>query len=260
MLIKKTDKFKNKLNFRMNMVTISLEEALASFGLSSKEIRIYLACLELGTSTANEIANKSQLNRSTTYDLLKTLIEKGIVSKTVRKKTTHFEVISPEKLISQLEEKKQKLSSVLDQLKLIEKNVVRKPKVVVYEGAAGVKNIFEDILNSKQQTDVISTSKIFEVFTYYFPHYIQKRAELKIPARVIQEASKQTTELKKRDKLEHRKTRALETKFNSSTYIYGDKVAIIKLNKDDLIGVLIADKTIADDQRNIFEILWSKAK
>jgi len=245
----------------MKMVEITVNEALKSFGLSEKEINIYLACLELGTAPANEIANKAKINRSTTYDILKSFLEKGIASRVIRKRTTHFEVTSPEKLIAQLDEKKNKIQSVLDQLKLIEERVVKKPTVEVYEGHAGVKTILEDVLNSKKQTDVISTSKIFDTFVYYFPHYIEKRKKLNIKSRVLQEASPQTTKLKQRDKSENRTTRALKNfEINSVTFIYSDKVAIIKLSKDNLIGVLISDKTLAEDQRRIFEILWANGK
>lgn len=242
------------------MADITIDEALNAFGLSTKESKIYLTCLELGTSTANEIANKAKLNRSTTYDLLKYLIEKGVGSKVIKEKTLHFEVVSPEKLISQLDEKKLKLNLVLKELKLLQKKVINKPIIKVFEGNSGVKNILNDILLTKKRTDVISTSKIFETFAYYFPHYINQRKELNISARVIQESSKQTTKLKSKDKEELRETRSLKN-FNpgSVTFIYGDKVATIKLNKKELIGILIHDKTIADDKRQVFELLWEQA-
>jgi len=242
------------------MVEITVEEALGSFGLSTKEGKIYLSSLELGTATANEIAKKAKINRSTTYDLLKSFIEKGIASRVMKKNTTYFEVVNPEKLIKQLEEKKHKMEAVLEQLKLIENKVVEKPSVEVYEGHEGVKTILNDILQTKKRTDVISNSKIFEVFTYYFPHYIKQRKSANIKARVLQETSPQTIGLKKKDKEEKRETRTLKNfNINSVTFIYNKKVAVIKLNKDDLIGILISDQTLAEDQRKIFEVLWTNA-
>lgn len=243
------------------MTDVTVEEALQSFGLSPKDIKVYIACLELGTSTANDIANKAAINRSTTYDILKSFIERGIASRVIRKKTAHFEVASPERLISLLEERKTKLVSVLDQLKLIKERVVNKPAVEVYAGHEGVKTILEDILLTKEQTDVISTSRIFEVLLYYFPHYIKRRKEAGIFARVLQEASLDTRKLKKRDKEEKRKTKELKDfNINSVTFIYGEKIAMIRLVKNELIGVLISDKSLADDNRSIFEILWRNAK
>ncbi len=243
------------------MKDISIEEALTAFGLSLKEIKIYLACLELGTATANVIANKSKINRSTTYDILKAFLEKGIASKTIREKTTNFEVASPKRLLTILDEKKTKLHAVLDKLQLIEERVVKKPVIKVYDGHEGIKTILENILSSKLPIDVISTSKIFEVFKFYFPHYIKQRNELKIPTRVIQESSPQTKNLKKKDKEQNRKTRSLKNfNMNSVTFICGKKIAMIRLIKKELLGVLILDETIAKDQKRIFEALWRNAK
>lgn len=243
------------------MVKITIKEALESFGFSDKQIEIYLASLELGTATANEISNKADLNRSTTYDLLKEFIEKGIAAKITRNKTTNFEVISPQKLISQLDDKKHKIKEVLPELELLQKKTVEKPTVKVFEGQAGVKTILEDILQTGGRNDVISTSKIFKTFGYYFPHYLKRKKRLNVSSRVIQEESLETNKLKKRDKLENRETRSLKNwDINSVTFIYKNKVAIIKLRKSEIIAVLIKDKTLADDQRKIFERLWNQAK
>ncbi|HIJ12085.1 TPA: hypothetical protein HA278_08570 [Candidatus Woesearchaeota archaeon] len=243
------------------MVKITVEEALHSFGLSSKESRIYLASLELGTTTANDIANKADINRSTTYDILKLFLEKGIGSKVVKDGTAHFEVVGPHKLIAILDDKKVKLRAVMNQLELIKEKTVEKPTVQVFEGHAGIKTILEDTLANSGRNDIISTSKIFKIFGYYFPHYIVRKKPSGVHSRVIQETCKETTELKKRDKFENRETRGL-TNFdvNSVTFIYGDKVAIIKLRKNELIGVVIKDRTLAEDKRRIFEILWKLAK
>ncbi|MBW2996837.1 hypothetical protein KY349_00685 [Candidatus Woesearchaeota archaeon] len=238
-----------------------IREALTAFGFSQKEVTVYLACLELGTATANDIANKADINRSTTYDILKAFLEKGIASKVVRKKTTHFEVGRPKKLIASLEEKKVKLQAVLTDLDAIYCATTEKPMVTVFEGKEGMKTILEDILATKKQTDVISTSKIFETFTFYFPRYIRQRKEAGIKARVIQEASSKTEKLKKSDATELRETRALpDFNMNSAIFIYGEKVAILKLVEKEPLGVLVSDRSIADDQRMIFESLWSAAR
>ncbi|MFA6461053.1 MAG: helix-turn-helix domain-containing protein [Candidatus Woesearchaeota archaeon] len=243
------------------MSEISVEEALESFGLSEKEVKIYLACIELGTSTANDIANKADLNRSTTYDLLKSFLEKGIASKVIKNNATHFEVVGPERLISLLEEKKKKILSVSKQLKLLQQSTVTKPVVELFEGGEGVKAILQDIISTKKPLSSISTSKIFEMMVYYFPQYIKNRKDANISARVIQEASSQTEELKKKDKDEKRETRSIKNfNLSSTIFIYGEKVAIIKLIKNELISVLISDPVLAEDHRKIFERLWKEAK
>ena len=240
---------------------MTIEEAFSSYGFSDKERRIYLAILELGTTTANSISEKADVNRSTTYDILKSFLERGIASKVLKGKTAYFEVASPERLVALLDEKKAKFEAVMPELKLMRQMVVEKPTVQVFEGKEGWKTILEDILETRKPTDVISTSKVFEAMAFYFPQYIKKRSQIGIKARVIQEKSPQTDALKKKDKDELRETRSLEDfRISSITWIYGDKVAIIKLVKSEIISVLISDKAIAEDNRRIFEILWNSAQ
>ena len=104
-------------------------------------------------------------------------------------------------------------------------------------------------------------SNIFEIFTFYFPRYIEERKKARIFARVIQENSKKTRELKKLDEAQFRITKALaEFATHSATFIYGDNVAILKLVEKEPIGVIIRDKEIAQDQHRLFEILWKIAQ
>lgn len=240
---------------------ITAIEALESYGFSKKEIKIYLTILQLGNTTANEISKKSQINRSTTYDILKSLIEKGICSKTTIEKTSHYQVITPEKLIDDLEEKKQKIKDALAEFKIIQKTTTTKPQIKIFEGKSGFKTILTDVLNTNKPIQVISTSKVFDVLMYEFPHYIEERKKKRIFAQVIQEESKQTKQLQKKDSQELRETRSLKN-FNTDSmiWIYGNKVSTIKLIKNEIICINIMDETLAKDQKAIFEILWNNSK
>ncbi|MGV8162985.1 MAG: TrmB family transcriptional regulator [Candidatus Nanoarchaeia archaeon] len=238
-----------------------ITEALDSFGLSEREQKVYLVNLELGTTTANKITEKSGLNRSTVYDILRDFLKKGISSKLEKNGVTHFDVASPVKLINILEEKKLKLESALPQLKLLQERATVKPIVKVFEGKEGMKTILADILETKSSMDVISTSKVFRILKFNFPNYIKDRAKLNLKARVIQEESKDTTALKSKDKQESRETRSLKNfNPNSMTFIYKNKVATIKLVEDEIMSILIQDENLANDQRAIFEILWINAQ
>lgn len=239
----------------------SASEALKEYGLSEKEIIIYLSLLELGNATANQIADKSRLNRSTTYDILKMFIEKGIASKTIIMNVAHFEVASPEKLIAVIDDKKAKLTEAMPEFEVLKNKTVEKPVVKVYEGKNGFKTILNDIISTGKPISVISTSKVFDVMVFEFPHYITERKNRGIAARVIQEKSKQTDSLKKHDKEELRETKSLKNfNANSMMWIYDNKVAIVKLVKNEIICISIQDKTIAEDNKNMFNILWEAAE
>ncbi|MBI3888691.1 helix-turn-helix domain-containing protein [Candidatus Nomurabacteria bacterium] len=59
---------------------MQIQVVLKNFGFSEKEISVYLALIELGSSSVRTIAGKAKVNRGTTYDILKSLINMGIVS------------------------------------------------------------------------------------------------------------------------------------------------------------------------------------
>ena len=52
-------------------------DALVDAGLTNAEARVYLALLELGSTTAGPVIKKAGLHRGTTYQVLQRLLEKG---------------------------------------------------------------------------------------------------------------------------------------------------------------------------------------
>ena len=66
-------------------------KALEKFGLSEKEAKVYLACLELGEDTASDISLKSNLPRTLIYDILEKLIDEKRID-TISEIGTNFAV------------------------------------------------------------------------------------------------------------------------------------------------------------------------
>ena len=89
---------------------------LEKFGLGEKEAKVYLASLELGPSTAAQIAQKADVNRATTYVAVESLIKQGLLSSHEKDSKTFFSAEDPAMLKrlldQQREEVKNKLSSL----------------------------------------------------------------------------------------------------------------------------------------------------
>ncbi|MEK7173090.1 MAG: hypothetical protein AAB740_03875, partial [Patescibacteria group bacterium] len=65
------------------------------------------------------------------------------------------------------------------------------------------------------------------------------------------------------NKTSYREIRLVTTKeiiFANEINIYDDKVSIISFGKDELIGMIIESKEIANTQRAIFKMAWAFAK
>lgn len=244
MLSKTNDKFKYAAKFQRMMK----EQALSALGLNEHEIKIYLANLRLGSSLVNEISSAAKLNRTSCYDLLKGLENKGFVSYAIKSGKRYYQATHPNKIKDLLKEKEKLVEKALPELALLHKSVVKKPSVEVYIGKEGVKSIFEDILRDADSFVTIASKKhLFKLFKYYFPHFVKRRIDKGIKARLI-------TDAEPYDKKANYKV--LKKKFKTATWVYNDKIAMVSLDEVEPIGIIIKEKNFADTYRMMFDIIW----
>lgn len=123
-----------------------LEEELKEIGLSDKEARVYLAALELGQSSAQQIAAKAQVNRATTYVAIESLTELGFMASFYQGKKQFFVAANPDHLIeflelekTRLDNRKDKILKLMPRLQSINNREKGKPVVKYYEGKEGLK-------------------------------------------------------------------------------------------------------------------------
>ena len=240
------------------------EEALKHFGLNDIEINVYLELLRLGSTKVNALAKKARLPRTSAYNVLDSLVAKGLVSYVIKSGVKYFDAANPESLLAILKEKEKYLESVLPELEKIRGTVKEKPKIEVYEGKEGIKAVMNDLLRTRKPVLSFSSTKhIFDLLEFYTPQFIRQRVKAGIEIRLLTEKTKETEEtLKNKDKKELRETRYLPKIGNipNTVYVYGNKVALLNTNPDSPMGVLIENVEIANTQRLLFEIIWEKAK
>ena len=126
----------------MEITPIELE--LRKLGLTEKEVRIYLAGLELGPSSILNIAQKAGLARPTTYEIVKKLEEKGLFAESKQKKKRYFIAQSPERILGllrtqkrEIEEKEREFIRIIAALE--SKYSKEKEGVKVFKGKEGLK-------------------------------------------------------------------------------------------------------------------------
>ena len=242
------------------MFFMNINEALKDWGLNDKEAKVYLATLQLGLSRVNDIAKKAGILRETTYFVLNSLIQRGLVGYVLKSGVKFFEAADPGKFISILKEKETKMKEILPNLEEIKKSIIEKPVVELYEGKEGLKTILDDIIKTKQPMWAYANYKIFELLQFEFPHFVEKRIRNKIYARIIQERVPSLKRTSGVNRKEYRGMRFSPIVLKSNVFIYGDRVALINVSERNPIGVIIEDRIIADTQRQIFNILWDVAK
>ena len=239
---------------------ITKEEALKELNLSDKEIKVYLSLLMLGQSTVNSIAKKANLNRVTTYDVLKTLSEKGFVSHVIISGIKHFEAVDPSKFIDFLTEKQEKIEAVLPQLDAIKASLTKKPEIEMYEGINGLKSIFNDILKEKKETWFIGDPKMLDALQFYFPHFIKQKRKQRIFSKVITEDCKAMRKYKKEAPKKYINMKFTDKKVEMTKVIYSNKIAFLTFKEKNSIGILIDNKDISNTERKLFDILWDSSE
>jgi len=249
---------------------MQIQITLKNFGLSEKEIAVYLALIELGSSSVRTISEKAKINRGTTYDILKSLINMGIVSYFNKQSKQYFIAERPETLLSVVEKKRDDLAQVKTEieqniplLKTLFERQGGKPSVKLYEGIIGIRHILEDVLKSmesvREKTYYVYSSATVRKNVYLsMKDFTKKRIQQKIKVKTI--AFGEGGNLLG---LDERKWMPLPNKNGEetlrSTYeiIYNGKVAHISLdNTENPVGVVIENEEIYSTQKMIFEHNW----
>lgn len=240
---------------------MELEFALKQYGLSEKEILVYTAILPLDSSKLQDIAKRVDLPRTTIYNTLNYLCQKGIVSFITKGSVRCYQAADPQKLVDALDERKNLLKSVLPQLKVLQENKKADSSVEIFQGQKGLFTILADIFSKKQMLYYFGSYSLSkEILKHQPEHFRTIRLERKIPAKIVMDfydeeifhaaEYKRITEMRFNDSLKE---------FPCMVFIYGKKVALYTLKKD-LIGLIISNEQVAEAMKIVFDLYWASAK
>lgn len=124
-----------------------MEEILRELGFSEREIKVYLALLELGETTVGPIAAKTKIQHAKIYQTLEKLIDKGLVSFVVKSKTKYFRAQNPKQILSMIKEKERNFMEILPELQEKQQFSQEQQTATVYEGYKAIKAMFDSILD-----------------------------------------------------------------------------------------------------------------
>lgn len=244
---------------------MDLQAYLKDFGLSEKEIGVYLSLLKCGAQPVRKITADTGINRGTTYDILKSLIGQGLVSYHHKKTHQYFVAEDPEKLSEAISQKERQLSvlrgkleSFIPELKSLYHKAGGKPVVRFYEGVKGVRSALADVLDTCEVASegylVYSSADVRPYLHAAHPRFTEERIRRGIEVKVI--AIGEGGQLKG---LDARRWLSREAEVGAPTYtiIYHGKVVLIAVSESrEPFGMIIEDAGIAATQRFIFEWIW----
>ena len=251
---------------KKEIIAEKAKKVLLQLGLSESEISIFLALLQSGPSSVQEISRASGINRVTIYSALGSLEKKGLVAETKKGARRRFVAERPDELKSIIEEKEDEIQKinldlenlVLPVLKAINLNEKNKPEIRFYEGLEGIYRAYENMLEAKDIIGCGSYDSVLKVSPWKEEErYIHRLKHKKVFYRAILE----DTELNRRfaevgKGIAHFKFLEAGVKLSADIHAYRDEVALMSYEKVNV--TVIRDETITKSIKTLLEFMWER--
>ncbi|MBW2982199.1 hypothetical protein KY343_04940 [Candidatus Woesearchaeota archaeon] len=232
-------------------------QILEDLGFTNAEIKVYLALLELGLSTAGPIIEKSGLQSSVVHMTLNKLVAKGFISFIKEGQRNHYQATDPKHISEYIDQKKVQFEKILPELLLKQKSAKEKSEVTSFKGIRGIKELLYELLEAggKEHHTFGSAKESLMMGDAFWMNYHKKRAKKGIKARLIfNDSLKEWCDINLYPDAEYKFTSAGFEPL-TETIIRNDKIGIIIWTETPL-GILIHNKVAAKSYDKFFEIMW----
>jgi len=257
---------------------MDIEKFLETTGLEDSEAKVYLALLELGPSTVSEVTKKAQITRTLGYHVLEKLGWMGLVDRVSGKGSkqiyssnhprSFFQHVKNQK--SKWDRSLKKVEEVLPELISLY-NIVEKPSIRFKEGVKGVKELYEESLESK--TEILSISDTIgwahKDFITWGRAYNKERSKRKIHERILMLDTKDgrdwVDDYQGSFKYTHYKWIKPEQipgilDFHGEINIYDNKTVLVMLKKTQRMIIIIESIQLVNIFKGLYELAWNSSK
>lgn len=250
----------------------SIKNYLLDFGLTEKEIKLYLTLLKTGPNTIMNLARETGIKRSTTHNNVEELIKKGLVSQTNYGERRMVVAEDPEKLNFLMDQKKwdikkleESLGDVIGKITETVPEAAESTKVDVkyYEGKKNVFKVYQESLGATEVRSFVNLDKYFETFPNtgdLWYEALEKNKERELFTITQDTALAREVQVDAHSRY-HSRFLSGETPFGGVDFhIYDNKIAIIKLDKLNPFAIMIESSIIVGGMVAIHSTLWNMAK
>ena len=239
---------------------------LRQTGLSEREAKLYLALLDLGSTTIGPLVDKTDIPSSKIYEVLHRLEEKGLANFIIVKKQKHFQAADPQIILHQLEDRTKEFKNHLSTLKKRRALAQEKQTAEFYHGKDAVFTILRSLVKRAKKSDE------YRSFAFDDEHKQEDIASfLSSLALLREEKGIKTMILARKDAKKTIETtlpvasrRAMHLRYTTTQYPEG----LIILNNDLILVewegepslVRIKSRVFADNYRKYFDAEYKNAK
>jgi len=238
---------------------MTLLTTLQNLGIQEKQAKVYLACLELGSATIQELAQKSKVKRTSIYNFLEEIKDLGLVTEVKEGKKLLLAAESPETVVKRAQQRVDEVKKSLPEILSIFNRSAKKPKVRFYQGLDGLKQVYSDYAVPNQPIyGFTDYEKMFEALPEDFLWQAGPEARKKNNCffYCIAKDGKMGRMIQTKDKAQLRETRLVPNiDFETEINIYSNKVSLISFRKP-YAAVIIEDEAIAKTLKSIWNLVW----
>jgi len=251
-----------------------IHDILEKIGLTKGESKVYLALLEIGSTTTGKIIEKAEVSASKVYLILDKLIGKGIVSYILKEKTKVYTAQDPHFLIDFLDEKekiikenKEAIKDILPQLMLKKESGAPEPVAQVLEGEKGFELVHDKLIDELEKGEkyyTLTTSTVGKTFFHYFDKFNKRRQAKNISMWIIYQ--KEAWGLGKKKDMERKERKRYFPRICPEEVFVPTHITITKsgcllcMISDKIISVLIRNKSIIEGYKKYFQYVWKISK
>ena len=237
-----------------------IKKQLVQLGFTKNEVRIYLSLFELGKARAGALIEETGLHRNIVYTALEALVGRELVTKTNVGGVAEFVANSPDKLVSEIDEKRLIAEHIAEELKQKQNTAPR--EITVYEGFEGVKKCRRSVLEYPPSEEMFifasrgsSTPEMEKVWKAFH----KKREAYGMGAKFLYEAAVNKRDLDWRNNLPRSEARYLP--FGMEFPIWFSGVADhleIGVPSDNPLTFRIKSEEAVQAFRKFFDYFWDQ--
>ncbi|MBU1126065.1 MAG: helix-turn-helix domain-containing protein [Patescibacteria group bacterium] len=240
---------------------------LIQLGFTSNEAAVYIAALQLETASAQSIAELAQVNRATTYSVLKSLMKKGLITEFRQAHELRYAAESPEVIHALLALEERELTArkeialpIVNRLQVFFQKNEKKPRIRYVESEQGLRVLQQEF--ESLDDDLLQIVGLDTFRTLYGDlnggEHLNKLSEqgrrirsimvtdspISYPSSLNVECVTISPDL---------------VSVKGEMTVCGDRVALFSYS-DGLVAIDIISITIADMVRSTLELAWNEAK
>lgn len=234
---------------------MEIQKVLEKLGFSPNEIKVYLTLNDHGSLKAGKVSKLASIDRSSCYNSLKSLKEKGLVSYVLIGKVQWFQATGPKALLDFIHEQEEDVKAILPALHARHKAAKVEGQVRLFRGIKGIKSIFLDIARTAENNYVFGSE---DQFSDQMPEFAKQFSRLKKENRI---KTKTLLRLgREKSESENTEYRFIPNVHKSPvvTNIYGKKIAILVWT-DTPEGIIIENAEAAKAYKSFFDFMWEHA-